>query len=131
MQFPLSCVDSCFLWMLRIEFRSEGGAPRGTDRHDEEHSSFCATEQPSGAGPHSVPSIPPLEKAKWPQIRCLATAFESVKGRAYSHVRTSQRALSLSYLTANPQVEHGKTCSWSAYDICVSALSMTLRGIVD
>ena len=59
----------------------------------DKYSSPCATEQRSDLEPGGFPSIPPPEKPKWLQSRCLATASHSVKGRGYSHVRTSDCSL--------------------------------------
>ena len=70
----------------------------------DKHSSPCATEQRSDLEPGGFPSIPPPEKPYWLQSRCLATASHSVKGRGYSHVRTSDCCLDGRSVCVKPQV---------------------------
>src|SRR5581483_4794547 len=70
----------------------------------DKYSSPCATEQCSRLELGGFPSIPPPRSQHWLQSRCLATASHSVKGRGYSHVRTSDCGLRGPPNSVKPQV---------------------------
>src|SRR5438105_3964802 len=83
-------------------------------------------------GPNIAASLqfPPSSRSQRLQARCLAMPRDSVKSRAYSHVRTSRRFFRSSAFSSKPQAGRRKNATPGGGDICVAGrASGWLRGV--